>query len=89
MEEAMPLVSIYIVLNSFSSYQWTIMNATKMQALKLMTFFFCYYVIGIPMGWLLGLQLGYGLKGIICGNILADTLVIIIQAYIVYNIDIE
>ena len=87
--DTMPLVSIYVVLNSFSSYQWTVMNATRMQKEKLMTFFFCYYAIGIPTGGLLGLKFGYGLKGIILGNILADALVIMIQAYIVFNIDIE
>ena len=76
--DTMPLISIYVVLNSFSSYQWTVMNATRMQKEKLMTFFFCYYAIGIPTGAILGLKLGYGLKGIISGNILADALVILI-----------
>ena len=46
-----------------------------------------YFIFGIPLGAYLGLKAGFGCKGLIAGNIVAEFIAMSCQTYIIFNIN--
>ncbi|XP_044494754.1 protein DETOXIFICATION 34-like [Mangifera indica] len=79
------LLGITMVLNSVQPVISGVAVGGGWQALVAYINLFCYYVIGLPLGFFLGYKMDYGVQGIWVGMICGTFLQTIILVYIVYK----
>ncbi|XP_031275747.1 protein DETOXIFICATION 34-like [Pistacia vera] len=79
------LLGITMVLNSVQPVISGVAVGGGWQALVAYINLFCYYVVGLPLGFLLGYKMEYGVQGIWVGMICGTFLQTIILVYIIYK----
>ncbi|OIW19934.1 hypothetical protein TanjilG_30848 [Lupinus angustifolius] len=79
------LLGITMILNSVQPVISGVAVGGGWQALVAYINLFCYYVIGLPLGFLLGYKLGYRVEGIWIGMICGTMLQTMILVYIIYK----
>ncbi|KAK7295106.1 hypothetical protein RJT34_18010 [Clitoria ternatea] len=79
------LLGITMVLNSVQPVISGVAVGGGWQALVAYINLFCYYILGLPLGFLFGYKLGYRVEGIWVGMICGTGLQTLILLYIVYK----
>ncbi|CAL0305213.1 unnamed protein product [Lupinus luteus] len=79
------LLGITMILNSVQPVISGVAVGGGWQALVAYINLFCYYIIGLPLGFLLGYKLGYRVEGIWIGMICGTMLQTMILVYIIYK----
>ncbi|XP_031275746.1 protein DETOXIFICATION 34-like [Pistacia vera] len=79
------LLGITMVLNSVQPVISGVAVGGGWQALVAYINLFCYYVVGLPLGFLLGYKMEYGVQGIWVGMICGTFLQTMILVYIIYK----
>ncbi|RZB93882.1 Protein DETOXIFICATION 34 isoform B [Glycine soja] len=79
------LLGLTMILNSVQPVISGVAVGGGWQALVAYINLFCYYIMGLPLGFLLGYKLGYRVEGIWVGMICGTILQTLILLYIVYK----
>ncbi|XP_058741939.1 protein DETOXIFICATION 34-like [Vicia villosa] len=79
------LLGVTMILNSVQPVLSGVAVGGGWQALVAYINLFCYYIVGLPLGFLLGYKAGYRVKGIWVGMILGTVLQTVILVYIIYR----
>uniref|UniRef100_A0A0D6QV79 Protein DETOXIFICATION n=1 Tax=Araucaria cunninghamii TaxID=56994 RepID=A0A0D6QV79_ARACU len=85
--ELSPFLAVSVCLNGIQPVLSGVAVGCGWQALVAYINVGCYYVIGVPLGCVLGFKLGYGVKGIWSGMLAGTTLQTIILVVITYRTD--
>ncbi|KAJ4838287.1 Protein DETOXIFICATION 40, partial [Turnera subulata] len=82
-----PLLAITLILNGLQPVLSGVAIGCGWQALVAYINVGCYYIIGLPLGCLLGFHFGFGVKGIWSGMVGGTALQTIILLWIVFRTD--
>ncbi|PVU87281.1 hypothetical protein BB559_006127 [Furculomyces boomerangus] len=86
-EKLAPLVAVTMVFEIIGFLYTGLLRGQGRQVQAAKIKIFAFYLVGTPIGWILGLYFGWNLKGLWIGLIIGHSITTITMGYIMYNTD--
>jgi MATE family multidrug resistance protein len=81
-QAAVPLLSYYAIIDTFSAIAGGILKGAGKQGLGAMLNLSCYYVIALPCAWVFSFMLGMGVNGLLLGFCVGTTCLLAAVLYL-------